>query len=86
MAAVVVVTGGPLQAFGDASAECSTPTRWIAAAIVFELLSFGGYVALLRLVAGRAAPRLGLRASAQVTLGARRPRACCPPQASVAWH
>jgi uncharacterized membrane protein YbhN (UPF0104 family) len=36
---------------------------------VFELLSFAGYVALLWLVAGRATPRMGIRESAEVTLG-----------------
>ena len=70
VAVVVVATGGPLEAFADALRRVvAADPGWIAAALVFEMLSFGGYVALLRLVAGRAAPRLGLRASAQVTLG-----------------
>ena len=42
---------------------------WLGAAFVFELLSFGGYIALLWLVGGRATPRLDLRASTEVTLG-----------------
>jgi uncharacterized membrane protein YbhN (UPF0104 family) len=43
--------------------------RWVAAAAVFELLSFTGYIALLWLVARRATARMGLRASTQMTLG-----------------
>jgi uncharacterized membrane protein YbhN (UPF0104 family) len=41
---------------------------WAAAAIVLEGASLAGYVALLSLVAGRAAPRIGTRESAQITL------------------
>jgi uncharacterized membrane protein YbhN (UPF0104 family) len=41
----------------------------MTAAAGFEALSFVGYVALLWLVGGRATPRLGLRESAQLTLG-----------------
>ncbi len=68
--AVAVVAGGPLQAFEDAfSRALAADPGWVGAALVLELLSFGGYVALLWLVGGRATPRLGLRASAQVTLG-----------------
>lgn len=68
--AVAVVAGGPLRAFEDAfSRALAADPGWVGAALVLELLSFGGYVALLWLVGGRATPRLGLRASAQVTLG-----------------
>jgi uncharacterized membrane protein YbhN (UPF0104 family) len=68
--AVVVVAGGPLRAFEHAFAQALTADpRWVGAGVVLELLSFGGYVALLWLVGGRASPRLGLRASVQVTLG-----------------
>jgi uncharacterized membrane protein YbhN (UPF0104 family) len=67
---VVVLAGGPLRAFADAlSRALDADARWVVAAAVLELLSFGGYVALLWLVGARATPRLGLRASAQVTLG-----------------
>jgi uncharacterized membrane protein YbhN (UPF0104 family) len=41
---------------------------WAAVAIVFECASLAGYVGLLSLVAGRAAPRVGVRESAQITL------------------
>jgi putative heme transporter len=65
-----VVAGGPLQAFADAlSRALDADPRWIAAAVVFELLSFVGYVALLWLVGRRATRRLGLRESAEVSLG-----------------
>jgi uncharacterized membrane protein YbhN (UPF0104 family) len=74
LAAVVVVAlvvaGGPLQTFADALGRAlGADPRWVAAAVAFELLSFAGYVALLWLVGGRATPRLGFRASAEVTLG-----------------
>src|SRR3954468_9248668 len=68
--AVVVAAGNPTQAFADALGRAvHADARWVAAAAVFELLSFAGYVALLWLVAGRATPRMGVRASAEVTLG-----------------
>src|SRR5262249_6767459 len=41
---------------------------WAAVAVVFECASLASYVALLSLVAGRAAPRVGVRESAQITL------------------
>jgi uncharacterized membrane protein YbhN (UPF0104 family) len=41
---------------------------WLAVAVVCECASLAGYVALLSLVAGRAAPRVGVRESAQITL------------------
>jgi putative heme transporter len=70
IAAVVIAAGGPLQAFADAIRRAfDADPRWVAIAAVSELLSFGGYVALLWLVGSRATERLGLRASAQVTLG-----------------
>jgi uncharacterized membrane protein YbhN (UPF0104 family) len=69
-AGAVVVARGPLRAFADGLGRAlDADPRWVAAATVCELLSFGGYVALLWLVGGRATPRLGLCASAQVTLG-----------------
>jgi uncharacterized membrane protein YbhN (UPF0104 family) len=40
---------------------------WAAVAVVFECASIAGYVALLSLVVGRAAPRVGVRESAQIT-------------------
>jgi uncharacterized membrane protein YbhN (UPF0104 family) len=66
----VVVLGGPLQAFADALGRAvDADPRWVAGAGAFELLSFGGYIALLWLVGARASGRLGLRESAQITLG-----------------
>jgi len=68
--AVLILAGGPLQAFADAlSRALDADPRWVVAGAAFELLSFAGYVALLWLVGGRASRRLGLRASAEVTLG-----------------
>jgi uncharacterized membrane protein YbhN (UPF0104 family) len=68
--AVLVVAGGPLQAFADALRRAvNADPRWVAAAVLFELASFGGYIALLWLVAGRESTRMDLRASAQITLG-----------------
>jgi uncharacterized membrane protein YbhN (UPF0104 family) len=40
---------------------------WAAVAVAFECASLAGYVGLLSLVAGRAAPRVGVRESAQIT-------------------
>lgn len=66
----VVLAGGPLRAFADALGRAlAAEPGWVAGAAVCELLSFGGYATLLWLVGGRATSRLGLRASAQVTLG-----------------
>jgi putative heme transporter len=69
-ATIVIAAGGPLQTFADAIRRAfEADPRWVAIAAISELLSFGGYVALLWLVGGRATKRLGLRESAQVTLG-----------------
>jgi uncharacterized membrane protein YbhN (UPF0104 family) len=66
----IVVLGGPLQAFADAlSRAVDADPVWVVGAAVFELLSFGGYVMLLWLVGRRASDRLGLRETAQITLG-----------------
>jgi putative heme transporter len=71
VAAVAVIVGrGPLEAFADAfNRALEADPRWVVIAAVSELLSFGGYIALLWLIGGRATERLGLRESAQVTLG-----------------
>ncbi len=42
--------------------------RWMIIALALETLSLAGYVALMSLVMGRAAPRIGVRTSAQITL------------------
>jgi uncharacterized membrane protein YbhN (UPF0104 family) len=66
----VVVLGGPLHAFADALGRAvDADPVWVVGAAAFELLSFGGYVMLLWLVGRRASARLGLRESAQITLG-----------------
>ncbi len=41
---------------------------WVVAAVLFELASFGGYIALFWHVAGKTSPRIGLRASSEVSL------------------
>src|SRR3954469_23715981 len=69
-ALAVVVAGGPLRAFADAIRRAlDADPRWVIAGAVFELLSFGGYVALLWLVGSRSGKGLQLGARAQVTLG-----------------
>src|SRR5207244_3718258 len=69
-AAVVVVAGGPLRTFADAlDRALAADPRWVAAAAVFELLSFAGYVALLWVVAGRVSRRIDARRAVEVTLG-----------------
>jgi len=70
LAAALLLGGGPLEAFADALARAANADpRWVAGAAVFEVLSFGGYIALLWLVGGRATRRIGVRESAQVSLG-----------------
>jgi putative heme transporter len=70
VAGALIVAGGPLQAFADALQRAlDADPRWVAFAAVAELLSFGGYIALLWLIGGRATSRMGLRESTQVTLG-----------------
>jgi uncharacterized membrane protein YbhN (UPF0104 family) len=69
-AVAVVVAEGPLRTFADALGRAlAADPRWVAAAAVFELLSFAGYIALLWLVGSRASARLDLPASTAVTLG-----------------
>ena len=69
-AAVLLLAGGPLGVFADALGRAvSADPRWIAFAAVVELLSFGGYIALFWLVGREATPRLGARASTEITLG-----------------
>jgi uncharacterized membrane protein YbhN (UPF0104 family) len=67
---VLVAAGGPLQAFADAlNRAMEANPLWIGAAVVLELASFAGYVALLWLVGRRASQRVGLRESTEITLG-----------------
>jgi putative heme transporter len=68
--AVLLVAGGPLQAFADALRRAASASPgWVAAAAAFEALSFAGYVLLLWLVGGRATRKIGLRESVHMTLG-----------------
>jgi uncharacterized membrane protein YbhN (UPF0104 family) len=68
--AVVILAGGRLGVIADAFTRvASADPSWVAVAAVAELLSFGGYIALFWLVGHRATPRLGLRASAEITFG-----------------
>jgi uncharacterized membrane protein YbhN (UPF0104 family) len=70
LVAAVLVLGGPLETFADALRRAFDADRaWVAAAALFELLSFGGYIFLLWLVGSRESARLGLRESAEITLG-----------------
>jgi uncharacterized membrane protein YbhN (UPF0104 family) len=70
LVAAVVVLGGPLETFADALRRAvAADPLWVASAGAFELLSFGGYILLLWLVGSRASARVGLRESAEITLG-----------------
>ena len=68
--AVLLLAGGRLGVFADVlDRVASADPTWVAFAAVAELLSFGGYIALFWLVGRRATPRLGLRASTEITFG-----------------
>jgi uncharacterized membrane protein YbhN (UPF0104 family) len=70
LVAAVLVLGGPLHTFTDAVQRAfDADPAWVSAAAAFELLSFGGYIVLLWLVGSRESSRLGLRESAEITLG-----------------
>ena len=47
----------------------SADPRWIAIAVMVELLSFGGYIVLFWLVGRRPRPGSDLRSSTEITLG-----------------
>jgi uncharacterized membrane protein YbhN (UPF0104 family) len=67
--AAVFLLGGRVHAIADGVRRgLGVSPGWGLAGAALELLSLAGYVALLSLVAGRAAPRVGPRASAQITL------------------
>ena len=70
VAAVVVLAQGRLGAFVNAfDRALHADWHWVSGAVVFEVLSFAGYVALLWFVAGRATGRIDLRRAVEVTLG-----------------
>jgi uncharacterized membrane protein YbhN (UPF0104 family) len=67
--AAVLVAPHLARTFGDALGRAvSADPRWAVAGVAFELASFAGYIALFWHVAGRAAPRIGLRASSEISL------------------
>src|SRR4051794_7730470 len=68
-AAAVVVAPGIAAKFGDALVRAvHADPGWVLGGIAFELISFGGYIALFWHVASRATPRIGLRASGEIAL------------------
>ena len=67
--AAVFLLGGRVHAIADGLRRgLDVSPGWGVAGAALEFLSLAGYVALLSLVAGRSAPRVGPRASAQITL------------------
>jgi uncharacterized membrane protein YbhN (UPF0104 family) len=70
VAALVVIGGGKLREFANALDRALTADwRWVVGAVVFEVLSFAGYVVLLWLVAGRETGRIDASRAVEVTLG-----------------
>ena len=67
--AAVFLLGGRVHAIADGLRRgLDVSPGWGLAGVGLEYFSLAGYVALLSLVAGRATPRVGARASAQITL------------------
>jgi uncharacterized membrane protein YbhN (UPF0104 family) len=67
--AAVLLLGGRVHGIADGLRRgLGVSPEWGVAGAALELLSLAGYVALLSLVASRASPRVGARASAQITL------------------
>ena len=67
--AAAVVAPGIAQKFGDAFVRAlHADPGWVLGGVGFELASFAGYIALFWLVASRATPRVGLRASGEIAL------------------
>jgi uncharacterized membrane protein YbhN (UPF0104 family) len=65
----LVLAQSRVHAVSDAiNRGLSVSPGWAVVAVAFECASLAGYVGLLSLVAGRAAPRVGVRESAQITL------------------
>jgi uncharacterized membrane protein YbhN (UPF0104 family) len=70
LVAAVLLLPGPFETLTDVVRRAfDADPAWLAAAAVFELLSFGGYILLLWLVGSGVSSRLGLRESAEITLG-----------------
>src|SRR3954452_1441518 len=71
VAAAVVAIAAPrvLSTFGHALARAlHADPAFVIGGIALELASFAGYIALFWHVAGRSSPRIGLRASAEISL------------------
>jgi uncharacterized membrane protein YbhN (UPF0104 family) len=67
--ATLVLAGGRVSAVAGALHRVlSVNGYWTVVGIGFECVSLAGYVAVLALIAGRAAPRIGVAESAQITL------------------
>jgi uncharacterized membrane protein YbhN (UPF0104 family) len=67
--AVAVVAPRVAHVFGAALLRAvHADPRWVVAGVAFELASFAGYIVLFWHVAGRTTPRMGLRASYEVSL------------------
>src|ERR1700732_3047720 len=65
----VFLARGSVHAFADGLRRgLGVNAGWAVGGAVFECISLAGYVGLLSLVAGRAAPRVRARESAQITL------------------
>jgi uncharacterized membrane protein YbhN (UPF0104 family) len=68
-ALVAVAAPRVLSTFGDALIRAvHADPAWVVAGIAFELASFTGYIALFWHVASRTTRRIGLRASAEISL------------------
>src|SRR3954469_3009061 len=66
---VAVLAPGVARVFTDALQRAlDADPSWVVAAVGLEILSVAGYVVLFWHVAGRSTPRIGLRASATVSL------------------
>ncbi len=71
VAAGIVAVAAPrvLDTFGHALVRAlHADPAFVIGGIALELLSFAGYIALFWHVAGRSSPRIGLRASAEISL------------------
>lgn len=64
----VLYGGGATDLLGAGARALRADWGWMLPAVAFEGLSFAGYIVLFQLVAGRTTTRVGLRASAQITL------------------
>jgi uncharacterized membrane protein YbhN (UPF0104 family) len=69
VAAAALFAPRVIHTFGDALVRAlHADPAWVIAGIALELASFGGYIGLFWHLAGRKSPRIGLRASAEISL------------------